>query len=97
MVKRTSKLEIQSILLLIIIGLPLFLLFLLFKFGEAVGWVWIGLGILVITGGYLWHKSSKEKTLRAELKRKEQLRQDALMKEEQNRLKEYTISSRRTD
>jgi hypothetical protein len=49
MARRMSKAESEGLGWLFIIGAPLFGII---AIGEAVGWVWIGFGIVVIIAGY---------------------------------------------
>jgi hypothetical protein len=72
-----TKAEFQLIFWAIIIGLPIYVIY---KFGETVGWAWFAIGIAVIGVGYFWYKSKKEKARRAELIRQEQTRRAELLK-----------------
>lgn len=87
MAKRMTKAEFQLIVWLIVIGLPVYGIY---KFGEAIGWVWFVLGAVVVGCGYLWYKSSKEKACQAELMNQERARQDVLMQQEQARRDKLT-------
>jgi hypothetical protein len=63
-----TKAEAQGLGWLIVVGLPLFGLY---KLGESIGWVWFGVGIVLLLAGYIWHKSSAEKARQEELARQE--------------------------
>jgi hypothetical protein len=74
-----TKAEISGVAWLIVIGVPVFALY---QLGEALGWGWFGLGIILIIAGYVWHKTTKEKARQAELAQQEAER---LRREEERR------------
>jgi len=72
-----TKAESQLLVWAIIIGLPLYVIY---QFGEMIGWGWLAGGIAVICTGYFWVKSKNEKSRRIELIRQENERRAELLK-----------------
>lgn len=69
MVKRTSKAEMQGILLLVLIGLPIYWIS---QVGEFFGWIPLIILVLAIIGGVFWYQSAQRKKRREALMAKYQ-------------------------
>ncbi|PTQ04150.1 DUF2845 domain-containing protein [Vibrio sp. ZF 223] len=69
MVKRTSKAETQGILLLVVIGLPIYWVS---QVGEFVGWLPLILLVLAVIGGIFWYQYAQKKQRREALMAKYQ-------------------------
>jgi hypothetical protein len=81
MAKNLTKARGQWVALVLIIGAPLYGIYLL---GEvivnAMGWEWFVGSLAAIAAGSLWVKWSSEKAARAEARKMERDRRDALLK-----------------
>src|SRR5689334_5472793 len=62
--RRITKAQTTGVIWLVVIGLPIWLIY---QLGEAMGWEWFGLAILVVVAVYAWHKFAKQKAYEAEL------------------------------
>jgi hypothetical protein len=64
MARRMTKAEVSGIIWLTVIGLPIYLVY---QLGEAVGWGWFALGIILLIAGYFWHGIAQENARRTQL------------------------------